>query len=191
MPKIVDHEQYRKELLAKAFEVFAQYGYAAVSMRQIAEATGVTTGTLYHYFPDKQALFDALVAEMSQRDLQRAAVEMSDRHTLQQRIEAGFRFMAANEDYFLNQLLLLLEFRKHHQTEEHLPASLQTANATFRKAIADVTGSDDPRLITLVCAIIDGLLIERFLGQPDASLAEQADLLAAIAAAYQERTARS
>jgi AcrR family transcriptional regulator len=51
MPKIVDHDQYRKELLSKCFDLFAEKGYGSITMRQIAEGLNVSTGTLYHYFP--------------------------------------------------------------------------------------------------------------------------------------------
>ncbi|NEO26257.1 MAG: helix-turn-helix transcriptional regulator, partial [Kamptonema sp. SIO4C4] len=33
MPKIVDREEYRKEILLQSFELFAQKGYEAVTMR--------------------------------------------------------------------------------------------------------------------------------------------------------------
>ena len=39
-----------------ALRLFAQYGYAAVSMRQIAKDVGVQVGALYNYTPDKQTL---------------------------------------------------------------------------------------------------------------------------------------
>ncbi|MFO6463057.1 TetR/AcrR family transcriptional regulator [Jannaschia sp. KMU-145] len=39
-----------------AERLFARYGYAAVSMRQIAAEVGIGAGALYHYTPDKQAL---------------------------------------------------------------------------------------------------------------------------------------
>ncbi len=41
---------------AAATELFAQHGYAAVSMRQIAAKVGVQVGALYNYTPDKQGL---------------------------------------------------------------------------------------------------------------------------------------
>ena len=51
-----------------ALKLFAQFGYAAVSMRQIAREVGVQAGALYTYTPDKQALlFDLLRTHM--RDL--------------------------------------------------------------------------------------------------------------------------
>jgi AcrR family transcriptional regulator len=36
MPKSVDHIQYRKELLNKCFNLFAEKGYGSITMRQIA-----------------------------------------------------------------------------------------------------------------------------------------------------------
>ena len=48
-----------------ALRLFAQHGYAAVSMRQIAGDVGVQAGALYAYTPDKQALlFDLMRGHM-------------------------------------------------------------------------------------------------------------------------------
>lgn len=41
--------------------LFAQHGYAAVSMRQIASGVGVQAGALYNYTPDKQSLLFGLM----------------------------------------------------------------------------------------------------------------------------------
>ena len=50
-----------------ALRLFAQHGYAAVSMRQIAKEVGVQAGALYNYTPDKQSLlFDLLKTHMDQ-----------------------------------------------------------------------------------------------------------------------------
>ncbi|MGB0687337.1 MAG: TetR/AcrR family transcriptional regulator [Paracoccaceae bacterium] len=46
-----------------AQRLFAQYGYAAVSMRQIAAEVGVQVGALYNYTPDKQSLLFTLMQE--------------------------------------------------------------------------------------------------------------------------------
>ncbi|SEN57125.1 transcriptional regulator, TetR family [Loktanella fryxellensis] len=49
-----------------ALRLFAQHGFAAVSMRQIAAEVGVQAGALYNYTPDKQALlFDLLRDHMA------------------------------------------------------------------------------------------------------------------------------
>lgn len=44
-----------------ALKLFAERGFAAVSMRQIASAVGVQAGALYNYTPDKQALLFSLM----------------------------------------------------------------------------------------------------------------------------------
>lgn len=48
---------------AAALRLFARYGFAAVSMRQIAGEVGVQAGALYLYTPDKQALLFDLMRE--------------------------------------------------------------------------------------------------------------------------------
>jgi len=46
-----------------ALRLFAQYGYAAVSMRQIASDVGVQVGALYNYTPDKQTLLFTIMRD--------------------------------------------------------------------------------------------------------------------------------
>jgi AcrR family transcriptional regulator len=43
--------------------LFARDGFDGVSIRQLSAAVGVTLATLYHYFPDKQTLYDDAVHE--------------------------------------------------------------------------------------------------------------------------------
>lgn len=47
----------RERILQEALGRFLDAGYAAVSMQQIADASGVTKATLYHHFRDKEDLF--------------------------------------------------------------------------------------------------------------------------------------
>jgi len=52
---------------AAALELIARHGFAAVSMRQIAQQVGVQAGALYRYTPDKQTLlFDLLHTHMNE-----------------------------------------------------------------------------------------------------------------------------
>ena len=55
------------KLREAARSLFARYGYAAVSMRQIAAEVGVQAGALYNYIPDKQSLlFDLMKTHMDE-----------------------------------------------------------------------------------------------------------------------------
>ncbi len=51
----------RSKILQVARRLFAEQGYTATSMRQVAEQAGIGKATIYHHFPDKEAMFVALV----------------------------------------------------------------------------------------------------------------------------------
>ena len=74
-----------------ALALFARYGYAAVSMRQIAAEVGVQAGALYLYTPDKQTLlFDLMKTHMDELLGAWAAVPRAARPA--DRLEAFVRF---------------------------------------------------------------------------------------------------
>ena len=61
MPKIVDRDQKRVELLDAAVDAIAERGLDGVKLADIAACAGVTTGAIGHYFRDKN---DVLVAAL-------------------------------------------------------------------------------------------------------------------------------
>ncbi|NSY37604.1 TetR/AcrR family transcriptional regulator [Leisingera sp. ANG59] len=74
-----------------ALRLFAQHGYAAVSMRQIAKEVGVQAGALYNYTPDKQSLLFSLMSSHME-ELQAAwdAVPQADSALERLRAFTGF-----------------------------------------------------------------------------------------------------
>ncbi|MCL4847344.1 MAG: TetR/AcrR family transcriptional regulator [Acidobacteria bacterium] len=54
-------QRSRAHILEAALELFSHQGYRATSMRDIAEAAGVSTGNVYHHYKDKEAIFRALL----------------------------------------------------------------------------------------------------------------------------------
>lgn len=60
------------ELLEAALEVFAEKGFAAARMEDIAARAGAAKGTIYLYFPSKEAVFEALVRSAIVPNLERA-----------------------------------------------------------------------------------------------------------------------
>jgi AcrR family transcriptional regulator len=66
-PQSADHALKRDEILDCAAQCFAQKGYAAASMNDIAAACGTSKARLYHYYASKDAmLFDLLDAYTTQ-----------------------------------------------------------------------------------------------------------------------------
>ena len=51
----------REEILTAARRVFARNGLAATRISDLAAEAHISQGLLYHYFPDKEALFTAIV----------------------------------------------------------------------------------------------------------------------------------
>ena len=71
-------EATRRALNTAARRQFAESGYAATNTPAIAAAAGVTRGALYHHFADKQALFEAVVEEVSFGDVPEAYARLHD-----------------------------------------------------------------------------------------------------------------
>lgn len=51
----------RGQILARASELFYERGYAATSIRDVAEAVGISSSTMYHHFTNKQEVLRSIV----------------------------------------------------------------------------------------------------------------------------------
>ena len=76
MPRIVDHDKQRAELLAGSFALFAERGYGVVTMRGLSKSLGISTGSLYHYFDSKPAMFRQLLLARAEQDIADAEAEV-------------------------------------------------------------------------------------------------------------------
>lgn len=57
------------ELLRIAAELFAERGYAATTVRDIADAAGILSGSLYHHFDSKESMVDAILSSFIEQTL--------------------------------------------------------------------------------------------------------------------------
>ncbi|MBE9165504.1 MULTISPECIES: TetR/AcrR family transcriptional regulator [Microcoleaceae] len=189
MPKIVDRELYRKELLNKSFELFAEKGYSSVTMREIASGIGVSTGTLYHYFPSKESLFEQLIEYLSYEDTKEEELaELGNPPTLGERIEEMMNHLAKNEDYIMKSLLIMFDFcqNKNRQDIDNNHA-LQQAGKRYEEAVCCYLGVSDPAIAIFIINSVDGLLVRRFYQGERISFSEQANLLKEMLLAYLEK----
>src|SRR5687767_6519532 len=74
-PRQVRAELTRERILTAAAHVFAEFGYAAGTTNRIAEQARVSIGSLYQYFPNK----DAILAELLVRHVDRGRWDQGDR----------------------------------------------------------------------------------------------------------------
>ena len=67
----------QRALISAARRLWGERGYAEVSTPEIAEAAGVTRGAMYHQYPDKAALFRAVIEALDQEIIQRLQVAVA------------------------------------------------------------------------------------------------------------------
>ncbi|MCD8486295.1 MAG: TetR/AcrR family transcriptional regulator [Desertifilum sp.] len=186
MPKIVDRAQYRQELLSKCFNLFAQQGYGSVTMRQIAQEIGVSTGTLYHYFPSKENLFEQLVEYISCQDTdEQNLAEIRQMPTLQARIETMFAFITRQEEYLMHQTLMLVDFCRHQGREEiNCHQYFSPVAERYEQAILDCLGIQDEVLARAIATFVEGVIIRRLYLGDRIDITEQAQMLGQMVVAY-------
>ncbi|MFD2796706.1 TetR/AcrR family transcriptional regulator [Promicromonospora vindobonensis] len=56
MPRVVDHEERRQQIVFALWLVIAQHGIEGVSLRHVAAEAGVSMGRIQHYFGTKESL---------------------------------------------------------------------------------------------------------------------------------------
>lgn len=153
MPKIVDHDQYRRDLARRAAALFSEHGYRGLGMRGIAEALGVSKSALYHYFPSKEALFAACTDEVTRFE----APEGPPVDALSDLMQS---FQALEPD-MVSELALLLDYLRG-KTPEEIAAdpTMQLANRRYRERVAATVGEDNA---TPVLCLLLGTLLQRWL----------------------------
>ena len=89
-----ENKETRQHLLECAKKEFLEKGYMKASLRNICKEAGVTTGALYFFFKDKEALFGALVEE----PLKKLYVAMEEHFATEMRNEEQVAQMALEDD---------------------------------------------------------------------------------------------
>jgi AcrR family transcriptional regulator len=126
-------EQRRRQLFTVALELFAQRGFRATTMDDIAEAAGVTKPLLYQHFSSKRALYLELVDSIAQELLAavRDAVLQADgpRQQVELGFAAYFRLVVRNEAAFR------LLYGRDHADDQELGRALRAVEDAIAEAI--------------------------------------------------------
>ncbi len=63
----LDVDERRRQLLERGAELFTSHRYDELSMSRIAAEVGISKSLLYHYFPSKQAFFEATLGAWAEQ----------------------------------------------------------------------------------------------------------------------------
>jgi AcrR family transcriptional regulator len=96
-------ERTRKAILGVAKDLFLTQGYTATSMRQIAQAVGITPAAIYNHFAGKEEIFISLLQEVAPFERAFEVFEKTEADTpedlLHQTVRGMVDLLQSHEDY--------------------------------------------------------------------------------------------
>ena len=157
MPKIVDHDARRSDILSQSFQLFAERGYSSLTMRELAQSLSISTGTLYHYFDNKRALFQQMFDWIAAQDAAAASLEVPKGVARETRGLMLKAFLLARAEHLTRVIRLAVDFQ-HHHTPEESQETFQGLLSTYVQAISSQMGITEAHKAQLVLSLIIGVL---------------------------------
>jgi AcrR family transcriptional regulator len=99
--------QNRAAIIDAAREVFAELGYDAAGVRDVIRRTQLASGTFYNYFPDKEAVFRAVLDQSAQEVRRRLRAVRASARSLEEFVGDAYRawFSFLVEDRLMFELM--------------------------------------------------------------------------------------
>lgn len=171
----------RKSILDAALEVFAEGGYRAGSLREVAQRVGISEAGLLHHFPNKVALLQAVLDRRDDRSREMVPLESGDGASLLRGLVHLARYNASvpgvvelyctlsaeatspdhpAHDYFV---------RRYVFTRENIERAFANLRAEGRLRDGVVPG----RAAAALIAMMDGLQVQWLLDRSVLDMAEE------------------
>lgn len=146
----------RRQLFDVALMLFAEHGYSATTMDDIAEAAGVTKPLVYQHFDSKRALYlellDVFSYEMIDRIVQATAAAEGPRQQVEFGFAGYFELMVDNENAFR------LLYGRDAPDDPELGAALHRVEEAIAEAIDPLIAADlDPEHRLLLAHAVVGM----------------------------------
>lgn len=161
--------EQRTHLLDAALRCFATWGYAGTSIRRIAEEAEVAPGLLYHYFPSKDALLQALFERSGALVLSsfaRVSQEPDPRERLASLLRVSAEIVREHQEFWR----VAYGVRFQHDVLASLADGVAAQSAMFRgafEALLSEIGRPDPAVeAALLFGSLDGVF-QHFVLDPE------------------------
>ncbi|WUH98320.1 TetR/AcrR family transcriptional regulator [Spirillospora sp. NBC_00431] len=168
--------QTRERILAAAAHVFAEHGYASGTTDRIAEHAGLSIGSLYQYFPNKDAILVALAGAHLDETADTIRTHLAEARSLREWLSALTRALA--DLHAANPRLHQVLFEQAPRPPD-LVARFHKAEAEAESLVAELLRNDpatqvpDPaHAARFVVALVESL-IHRFTSSDPAELTEE------------------
>jgi AcrR family transcriptional regulator len=159
MPKIVNHEEYREELLEKCFDLFARGGFQGVTMREIGKELQISTGTLYHYFPSKEEIFRQMIFQLSRKQVVILTERFNRTKSFDERVHNLLQYVSNNQIFFQNVLFLIIDYYRQNGLQDPENFIRDIANY-YRKSLGELIGFGDSPASGAMFTFCLGLVVQ-------------------------------
>lgn len=140
MPKII--ENIRERLLEEAKRQVEESGYSSMTIRSVAAACGVGTGTVYNYFPSKDMLVASFMLEDWMQCIESISEKSKQAETVREALYGMYQELLVYKEKYANlfsdenaEAGYAASFtQRHHLLCEQLADSIQTWTSQQEKA---------------------------------------------------------
>ncbi len=180
----------REQIIEGATRVFARKGFSRTTTREVARAAGVSEGTIFNYFENKDALLMAILERLN--ETQRRAEDFEEgmatdfRDFLTEYLRQRMSLMWENREVFrvlLSEMLVNAELRELYLRRVVEPTmGIAEENFRLRMEQGEVRETDAPLAMRSVAGAVLGVLVLGLLGDEEiGSRPEEAsDVLAGL-----------
>lgn len=127
----------RAEVLRIAADLFADRGYVATTVRDIADAAGILSGSLYHHFDSKESMIDAILSAFVEETLSSYEAILAEDHgpreTFEGLVAASLGAMVESRS-----AILIYQNEARYLTSQPRFSYLRDAHRKFEKIWTDV-----------------------------------------------------
>ena len=146
----------RAQLLHVALDVFAESGYHAASMDEIADRAGVSKPVLYQHFPGKLELYLALLDNACDQIIDNCRLALDSTHDNKLRVgatvDAFFEYVALDTGAF--RLVFESDLTNEPAVREHVERVTTECAALIAHVIRDDTGLPDDASYLLAVSLV-------------------------------------
>ena len=103
-------------------------------MRHLATSLGVTTGMLYHYFPNKPALFEAMLRHLAEDNVVQAIGQLEESMSLSRRISVVQAFIENQADHIRQVVWVTIDYQR--TTGEEATPLIAEVLGVYKSALA-------------------------------------------------------
>ncbi len=161
MPKLVDREQRRREILEVTWRLMATRGADAATMREIAREAGYANGALAYYFANKEALVEAAYLYVFDRTNERIRAAIAGRRGIPA-LRAFLVEVLPTTELTRLEARIVLPFWNRTVTDERLArlndAAMQQWRHDLRRLVAEGREDGDVSVDTADDVLVEQLL---------------------------------